>query len=207
MLSRGRCRAGPFEDLRHERHVRAGEDGDTDCVGVLLHGRLDDLLRRLVQAGVDHFHARVAERARDDLGAAIVSVETGLCDDDSDLPRHGAETQQAATRLNRARCPRKASDARTQGAPVAECYGRDRGGGSAQLCSAAASARQPGGGLFTVLVQPGNAVRSPGCGATCSAGRASGRARSARAALRERRTTGSKTTSQAPERIAQAGGA
>ena len=88
----GAVLAQAVEDLRHERHVRAGEDRDADGVGVLLHRRLDDLLGRLVQAGVDHLHAGVAERAGDDLRAAIVSVETGLRDDDSDLPRHEAET-------------------------------------------------------------------------------------------------------------------
>ena len=39
------------EDARHEGHVRAGEYGDADGVGVLLNDRLDDLLRRLVEAG------------------------------------------------------------------------------------------------------------------------------------------------------------
>ena len=45
----------------------------------------DDLLGRLPQAGVDHFHAGVAQRARDDLRATIVAVEAGLRDDDTDL--------------------------------------------------------------------------------------------------------------------------
>ncbi len=80
--------AETVEDLGHERHVRAGEDRDPDGVGVLLHGRLDDLLRRLVEAGVDDLHAGVAERPRDDLRAPVVSVETGLGDDDPDLPGH-----------------------------------------------------------------------------------------------------------------------
>ena len=80
--------AQQLEDARHERHVRAGEDRDADRVGVLLDRRLDDLLRRLVQAGVDDLHARVAQRARDDLRAAVVPVEAGLRDHDSDLPCH-----------------------------------------------------------------------------------------------------------------------
>ena len=74
----------------HERHVRAREDRDADRVGVLLDRGLDDLLRRLVQAGVDDLHAGVAERARDDLRAAVVPVEPGLRDDDSDLACHRA---------------------------------------------------------------------------------------------------------------------
>ncbi|GMA88193.1 hypothetical protein GCM10025868_34430 [Angustibacter aerolatus] len=53
-------------------------------VGVLGDGRLDDLLRRLVQAGVDDLHAGVAQRPRDDLGTAVVPVEAGLGDDDAD---------------------------------------------------------------------------------------------------------------------------
>ena len=42
---------------------------------------------RLVEARVDDLHARVAERARDDLRAAVVPVEAGLRDHHSDLPR------------------------------------------------------------------------------------------------------------------------
>ena len=44
----------------------------------------DDLLRRLAQAGVDHLHAGVAQRAGDDLGAAVVAVEPRLGNDDSE---------------------------------------------------------------------------------------------------------------------------
>ena len=58
--------------------VRAGQDRQADDVGVLLQRGGDDLLGRLAQAGVDHFHAGVAQRARDDLGAAVVPVEPGL---------------------------------------------------------------------------------------------------------------------------------
>ena len=43
----------------------------------------DDLFGCLTQAGVDHFHAGVPQRARDDLGAAVVAIEAGLGDDDS----------------------------------------------------------------------------------------------------------------------------
>ena len=48
----------------------------------------DDLLGRLAQAGVDHFHAGVAQRARNHLGAAIVPVEPRLGDDDSNFLTH-----------------------------------------------------------------------------------------------------------------------
>ena len=64
----------PFEDLGHERHVRAREDRDADRVGVLLERGLDDLLGRLVEAGVDDLHTGVAQRPRDDLRAPVVPV-------------------------------------------------------------------------------------------------------------------------------------
>ena len=54
-----------------------------DGVGVLLDGRLDDLLGRLVQAGVDDLHAGVAQGPGDDLGAAVVAVQPGLGHDDA----------------------------------------------------------------------------------------------------------------------------
>ena len=77
--------AQQLDDARHERHVGAGEDRQPDGVGVLLDDGLDDLLGRLVQARVDHLHARVAQRAGDDLRAAVVAVEAGLGDDHADL--------------------------------------------------------------------------------------------------------------------------
>ena len=50
---------------------------------------------RLVQPGVDDLHARVAQRAGDDLRAAVVAVEPGLGDDDADLRWVGAWTWSA----------------------------------------------------------------------------------------------------------------
>ena len=55
----GAVRAQPVHDPRDERHVRAGEDRDADGVRVLLDRGLDDLLRRLVETGVDDLHTRV----------------------------------------------------------------------------------------------------------------------------------------------------
>ena len=81
----------PVQDSGDEGHVRSGEDRDADGVGVLLNGGLDDLLRRLMKAGVDHLHPGVAKRACDDLGAAVMAVETGFCDHDSNLSCHAAE--------------------------------------------------------------------------------------------------------------------
>ena len=71
--------------------MRTREDRDAHRVGVLLNRGLDDLLRSLVEPRVDDLHACVAQRTRDDLRAAIVSVETGLCDHDSDLFRHAPQ--------------------------------------------------------------------------------------------------------------------
>ena len=73
------------EDLREQRHVRAREDRQPDGVDVLLHGRLGDHLGRLVKPGVDDLEARVAQRTRDDLRAAVVPVEPGLGDQHSQL--------------------------------------------------------------------------------------------------------------------------
>ena len=69
---------------REQRHVRAGQDGQPDRVGVLLDRGLHDLLGRLVQPGVDDLHASVAQRARDHLGAPVVPIEPRLCDHDPD---------------------------------------------------------------------------------------------------------------------------
>ena len=66
-------------------HVRTGQDREPDRIGVLLERRGNDLLRGLPKAGVDHLHARITQGAGDDLGPAIVAVETRLGDDDSDF--------------------------------------------------------------------------------------------------------------------------
>ena len=79
------CLAQQLHDPRADVHVGARQDRQADDVGVFLQGGADDLLRRLPQAGVDDLHAGVAQRARDHLGAAVVPVEPGLGDDDSDL--------------------------------------------------------------------------------------------------------------------------
>ena len=74
--------------LRTDVHVGAREDRQADGVRVLLQRRGDDLFGRLAEAGVDHLHAGIAQRARDDLGAAVVAVEPGLGDNDADFS-HG----------------------------------------------------------------------------------------------------------------------
>ena len=87
-------------DPRHERHVRAGENRQADRVRVLLQHRLDDLLGCLVEARVDDLHARVAQRAGNDLRPAIVPVEPGFGHHHSDLPaghRRGVYARSATT--------------------------------------------------------------------------------------------------------------
>ena len=71
-----------------QREVRAAEQRQPDGVDVFLQRGLGDLLGRLVQTGVDDLEAMVAQRTGDGLGAAIVTVETGLCHDNTIRPLH-----------------------------------------------------------------------------------------------------------------------
>src|SRR5207237_3706855 len=48
-------------------------------------GGADNLFRRLTQARVNDFHSGITERARDDLRATIVAVQSGFGDDNADL--------------------------------------------------------------------------------------------------------------------------
>jgi hypothetical protein len=70
-------------DARHQDEVRAREQRETEGVGVFLDDRLDNLLGRLVQAGVDDLEAGVAQGPCDDFGPAIMAIQTGLGDNDS----------------------------------------------------------------------------------------------------------------------------
>src|SRR5258706_8084036 len=74
-----------FHQLRAERVVGAGEDGEADDVYVFLDGRGGNHLRRLTEAGVDHFHAGVAQGAGDDFGATVVAIQSGLGNQNSDF--------------------------------------------------------------------------------------------------------------------------
>ncbi len=69
-------------------HVGARQDRQANDVGVFLEGATDDLLRRLTQTGVDHLHTRVTQRACNDLGTAVVTVQPRLCNENSDLVAH-----------------------------------------------------------------------------------------------------------------------
>ena len=81
--------AQQLDHAREEGQVRARQHRQPDGVGVLLEGRLGDLLRGLVQTRVDHLEPGVAQCPGDDLGATIVAVEAGLGDDDAVAPLHG----------------------------------------------------------------------------------------------------------------------
>jgi hypothetical protein len=60
--------------------VRAGENRQADRVDVFLNSGGYNLLGRLAQTSVDHFHAGIAQRSRDDLYAAVVTIQTRLCE-------------------------------------------------------------------------------------------------------------------------------
>jgi len=72
-------------ELGAEGVVCSGENGEADHVNVFLDGGGGDHLRGLAEAGVDDFHAGIAEGAGDDFGAAVVAIEAGLGDQDSDF--------------------------------------------------------------------------------------------------------------------------
>src|SRR3990170_7454868 len=86
---------GPQAELIQTGHqlacdgqVRSAEDRKPEDIDVLLQGSLDDLLHGLVQAGVDYLKARLAQRQRHDLRAAVVAVEAGLGDQHADRMGH-----------------------------------------------------------------------------------------------------------------------
>ena len=76
------------DDLRDERHVRAGQDRQANGVGVFLQCRLRHELGRLEQAGVHDLEPRVAQGPCDHFGPPIVSVQPGLGDDDAVASQH-----------------------------------------------------------------------------------------------------------------------
>jgi hypothetical protein len=63
--------------------VRATQDGESDYVDVLLDRGRGDHLRGLVQTRVDDFHPRIPKRGGNYLRAAIVSIKSGLGDENS----------------------------------------------------------------------------------------------------------------------------
>src|ERR1700676_5438173 len=94
-----------FHELRAESVVGAGEDREADDVDVFLDGGGGDHLRCLAQAGVDHFHAGVAQGAGDDLGAAVVAVQSGLGNQHSNFFfRHRGYHAPASLRISASLC-------------------------------------------------------------------------------------------------------
>src|SRR3989442_6733504 len=89
-----------LEQLDHaleEIVVGARKHAEPDGVGVFLHRGGHDLLGRLVKPGVDDLDAGVAQGTGDDLGAAIVTVEARLGDDDADFALgHGRSSRARA---------------------------------------------------------------------------------------------------------------
>src|SRR6185369_2378328 len=71
------------KNAREQCHVRARKNGQAHAVDVFLDGGLGDHLRRLVETRIDDLEAGIAQRARDDLRAAVVAVEAGFCHQNS----------------------------------------------------------------------------------------------------------------------------
>src|SRR5216684_3319207 len=80
-----------FDDVVHgsagreDGVVRAGKNREADDLYVFLQRSVDDHFGRLAEAGVNDFHAGVAQGAGNYFGAAVVAVETGLGDEDADV--------------------------------------------------------------------------------------------------------------------------
>ena len=70
---------------RHDRVMRARKNGEANHMHIFLQRRIDDHLWSLAQAGVDDFHAGVAQRAGDYLCAAIVAIEAGFSNQNPNL--------------------------------------------------------------------------------------------------------------------------
>lgn len=86
------------ERLNHRREqgvVRSTHDGEANRVDPFLHCRGRDHLGCLVQPRVNDFEASIPERARHYLGAAVVAVEAGFCNQDSNGCRHQARQASA----------------------------------------------------------------------------------------------------------------
>ena len=71
-----------LDDLWEQGHVSTREARKSHRIDILLDRGRRDLLRGLVKAGVDDLHPGVAQGASDHLDATIVTIETGLGDQD-----------------------------------------------------------------------------------------------------------------------------
>ena len=83
MASRAPWRCELVEHHAGDLEVRPGQHRQPEDGGVLLDGRLHDLLGAHADAAVDDVEARVLGRDRDHLGAVRMPVETRLADDDA----------------------------------------------------------------------------------------------------------------------------
>lgn len=70
-------------DAGNDGIVGAGKDAQSDAIHVFLDRRVDDHFRGLAQAGVDHFHPGIPQGPGNHFGATIMTVETGLCDENA----------------------------------------------------------------------------------------------------------------------------
>ena len=70
--------AKQFHKLRTKRVVRSRKNRQADDVHVLLHRGGSNHLRGLPQAGIDHFHPGIAQRASNNFGAAVMAIKPGL---------------------------------------------------------------------------------------------------------------------------------
>ena len=73
-----------LQDAWNDRVMRSGKDGQSDELDVFLKCGVHYHLRSLTQAGVNDFHACVAERPRDNLGPPVVTVQTWFGDQNPD---------------------------------------------------------------------------------------------------------------------------
>ena len=68
--------------LRKVREVFGAHDFTTvqllDSIHVFLKGSVNNLLRSLTQAGIDNFHSRIPQGARNDFGPPVVTIQAGL---------------------------------------------------------------------------------------------------------------------------------
>ena len=77
-----------FHDAWTDVQVRTRQDRQADDIRVLLQCRRHNLLRSLPEAGIDHLHAGIAERAGNDLRPTVVTIQPGLGDHHSDTLTH-----------------------------------------------------------------------------------------------------------------------
>src|SRR6476646_2062261 len=70
-----------LEEIRHARDngiVCAGKNREANHVHVFLQRRVDKHVRRLAEPGIDDFHAGIAQRTGNYLGATVVAVQAGF---------------------------------------------------------------------------------------------------------------------------------